>query len=152
VPAEVADATFPARDADAVNHGAIISMDSPAFISAGRSNVHQWVYGGGNNQRWTMTHLGNNQYSIIGVQSGKALDVAGWGTTNGSNVHVWTNGGAANQKWTVTATSGGYYRLTPTHATNMALDVNAASSADGTNVQIWTYGGGNNQQWIFQTP
>jgi endoglucanase len=59
---------------------------------------------------------------------------------------------AANQKWTISATSGGYYRLTPTHATNMALDVNGVSTADGANVQIWTYGGGNNQQWTFQSP
>ena len=82
----------------------------------------------------------------------KALDVNGAGTTNGTNVQIWTYGGGANQKWTISATSGGYYRLTPTHATSMALDVNGASSTDGANVQIWTYGGGNNQQWIFQAP
>jgi endoglucanase len=120
--------------------------------TADGSNVLQWTYGGGNNQRWTLTHLGNNQYSIIGVQSGKALEVSNWGTSNGANVQIWTNGGGTNQKWTVSATSGGYYRLTPTHATNMALDVNGVSTADGANVQIWTYGGGNNQQWTFQSP
>jgi len=116
------------------------------------TNVDQWSYNSGENQKWVVTHLGNNQYSIVGAQSGKALDVNGAGTTNGSNVLIWTYGGAANQKWTVTATSGGYYRLTPTHATNMALDVNGASTTDGANVQIWTYGSGNNQQWAFQAP
>ncbi|HEX2101690.1 MAG TPA: cellulase family glycosylhydrolase [Candidatus Synoicihabitans sp.] len=120
--------------------------------TANGSNVRQWAYNGGNHQRWTLTHLGNNQYSIVGVQSGKALDVSGWGGSNGTNVHIWTYGGGANQKWTLTATRGGYYRLTPTHATNMALDVNGVSSADGANAQIWTYGGGNNQQWTFQVP
>lgn len=124
-------------------------------VGAGRTNgtnVDQWSYGAGENQKWIVTHLGNNQYSIIGAQSGKALDVNGAGTGNGTNVLIWSYAGSANQKWTVTATSGGYYRLTPTHATNMCLDVNGVSSADGANVQIWTYGGGNNQQWIFQAP
>jgi glucuronoarabinoxylan endo-1,4-beta-xylanase len=116
------------------------------------TNVAQWTYWGGQNQRWTVTHLGNNQYSIVGVQSGKALEVAGAGTSNGTNVQIWTNNSAANQKWTVSATSGGYYRLTPTNATNMCLDVSGVSTADGANIQIWTYGGGNNQQWAFQAP
>jgi endoglucanase len=128
------------------------ALDVSGGGTADGSNVIQWTYGGGNNQRWTVTHLGNNQYSIVGVQSGKALEVSNWGGSNGSNVQIWTYGGGTNQKWTVTATSGGYYRLTPTHATSMALDVNGVSTADGANVQIWTYGGGNNQQWAFQTP
>ncbi|HLP26555.1 MAG TPA: cellulase family glycosylhydrolase [Acidobacteriota bacterium] len=128
------------------------ALEVGGFGISNGSNVQQWGYVWGENQRWMVTHLGNNQYSIVGAESGKALDVSGWGTSNGSNVHIWTYGGGANQKWTVTATSGGYYRLTPTHATNMCLDVNGVSSADGANVQIWTYGGGNNQQWTFQAP
>jgi hypothetical protein len=89
------------------------ALDVSGGGTADGSNVIQWTYGGGTNQRWTVTHLGNNQYSIIGVQSGKALEVSNWGTANGSNVQIWTNGGGTNQKWTISATSGGYYRLTP---------------------------------------
>ena len=128
------------------------ALEVGGFSKANGSNVQQWGYAWGENQRWAVTHLGNNQYSIVGAQSGKALDVAGWGTSSGSNVHIWTYGGAANQKWILTATSGGYYRLTPTHATGMCLDVSGYSSNDGANVQIWSYGGGNNQQWAFQAP
>lgn len=128
------------------------ALEVAGFGTANGSNVQQWGYAWGENQRWMVTHLGNNQYSIVGAESAKALDVSGWGTSNGTNVHIWTYGGGANQKWTITATSGGYYRLTPTHATSMCLDVNGVSSADGANVQIWTYGGGNNQQWSFQAP
>jgi endoglucanase len=127
-------------------------LDVDGLRTANGSNVQQWGYWGGENEKWMVTHLGNNQYSIIGAQSNKALDVAGWGSSNGSNVSIWTYGGGANQRWTVTATSGGFYRLTPSHAPNMCLDVSAHSSADGANVQIWTYLGGNNQQWSFQAP
>ena len=128
------------------------ALDVVGWGTTDGTNVDQWTYGGGNNQRWAITHLGNNQYEIVNLNSGKALDVTAAATTNGTNVEQWIYGGGAHQKWTISATSGGYYRLTPTHATSMCLDVNAASTTDGANVQIWTYGGGNNQQWIFQTP
>lgn len=120
--------------------------------TANGANVQQWSYWGGDNQKWTLMHLGNNQYKIIGLQSGKALDVSGAGTGNGTNVQVWAYGAGTNQIWTLTATSGGYYRLTPTHATSQCLDINQVSTADGANAQIWQYLTGTNQQWTFQAP
>lgn len=128
------------------------ALDVAGMGTANGSNVQQWSYWGGENEKWMLRHLGNNQYTIIGTQSGKALDVSGWGAGNGANVHIWSYGGGANQKWTISATNGGYYRLTPTHATAMCLDVSGVSTADQANIQIWTYGGGNNQQWTFQAP
>lgn len=116
------------------------------------ANVIQWAYGGGPNQRWTVTHLGSNVYQIIGVQSGKALEVASTSTANGTNVDVRTYTGANNQRWTISATSGGYFRLTPVSSGGSALDVSGVSTADGANVQQWAWTGANNQQWIFQAP
>jgi Glycosyl hydrolase family 12/Ricin-type beta-trefoil lectin domain-like len=116
------------------------------------SNVGQWAYGGGNNQRWTLTHLGNNVYQIIGVESGKALEVASTSTANGTNVDIRTYNGANNQRWTISATSGGYFRLTPVSSSGSSLDVSGASTADGANVAQWSWSGANNQQFIFQAP
>ena len=107
---------------------------------------------GGAGQKFTVTDRGSSQYSIIGVQSGRAVEVSNWGTANGTKVQLWDYAGGTNQKYTFTATSGGNYRITPTHATGSCLDVNGASTADGALVQLWTYGGGNNQQWAFQAP
>ena len=36
---------------------------------------HQWTYDGGANQKWTVTNTGSGYYKIIGVQSGKSLDI-----------------------------------------------------------------------------
>ncbi|MDQ8202193.1 cellulase family glycosylhydrolase [Pelagicoccus sp. SDUM812003] len=116
------------------------------------SNVQQWGYWWGESQRWVVRHLGNNEYSIIGAQSGKALDVSGWGTDNGTNVHAWTYGGGANQRWIISETSDGYYRLSPSHASDKCLDVNGVSSQDGANAHIWAFGWGANQQWKFEAP
>lgn len=129
-----------------------LALEVAGLATANGSNVEQWGYWGGVNQQWTLTHLGNNVYTITGVQSGRALDVYGWGTANGTNVDIWDSSGGANQQWQISATSNGYYRLTPMNATGSCLDVNGASTSNGANVQIWQYLGGNNQQWTFQAP
>jgi glucuronoarabinoxylan endo-1,4-beta-xylanase len=135
-------------------HATAQAMDASNAATTNGTQIIQWTYGGGNNQRWTVTNRGNNQYSIIGVQSGKAIEVAGGGTGNGSKVQLWTWLNTAHQKFTFTATSGGYYRITPTHsgASGSCLDVSGNSTANGAVVHLWSYGGGNNQQWAFQAP
>lgn len=128
------------------------AMDAAGWGTANGTQIHQWTYGGANNQRWTVTNRGNNQYSIIGVHSGKAIDIAGWNSANGTKVQLWDYTGGTNQKFTFSATDGGYYRITPTHATGSCLDVDGGSTANGALVQLWTYGSGSNQQWVLQTP
>jgi licheninase len=128
------------------------ALDVAGNGTADGTNVHQWTYGGGNNQRWNVTHLGSGQYQIQSVSAGKALDAAAAGTANGTNVHIWTYGGGNNQRWTIASLGSGYYRVSPVHAPALALDVSGPSTADGANVHLWTYGGGTNQQWQFLAP
>src|SRR5688572_29835583 len=128
------------------------AIDASGAGTANGTQIIQWGYGGGNNQRWVVTNRGNNQYSIVGVQGGRAIEVGGGATGNSSKVQLWDYQGTAHQKFTFTATSGGYYRITPTHATGSCLDVANVSTADGAFVHLWTYGGGTNQQWVLQTP
>jgi hypothetical protein len=127
-------------------------MDAYNQETPNGTQIQQWTYWGGAGQKWTVTNRGSDQYSIIGVQSGKAIDVNNWSTANGTKVQLWDYFGGTNQKFTFTATSGGYYRVTPVHATGSCLDVAGISTADGALVHLWTYGGANNQQWSFQAP
>jgi lysophospholipase L1-like esterase len=128
------------------------ALDVAGHGTADNTNVLQWSYGGANNQRWTLTHLGDDVYQITGVESGKALQVTSTSTANGTNVDIGTYTGAANQGWTITATSGGFYRLAPVSSSGSALEVSGNSTANGANVQQWEWTGGTNQQWSFQTP
>ncbi len=90
-------------------------------------------------------------YSFIVQHSGKAIDVAGGGTSNGTNIHQWAYSGSNNnQRFQVTPTDNGYYRISPVVATGQAIDVDGVSTADGANIHTWAYGGGNNQQWRFE--
>jgi endoglucanase len=127
-------------------------MDAYNQGTANGTQIQQWTYWGGAGQRWTVTNRGSDQYSIIGVQSGKAIDVNNWGAANGTKVQLWDYAGGSNQKFTCTATSDGYYRITPGHATGSCLDVAGVSTADGALIHLWSYGGANNQQWSFQAP
>jgi WD40 repeat protein len=99
-----------------------------------------------------LTSLGGNIFKVIGVQSGRSLDIAASGTANGTKVELWDYSGGSNQQMAFSGTDSGYYRITPQNATGSCLDVNGASTADGALVQLWQYLSGNNQQWSPQAP
>ena len=127
------------------------ALDAYGAQTANGTQIIQWGYGGGANQKWTISDDGG-AYKIIGVQSGKCVDINGLGTANGTKVQLWDYVGGSNQKFSITATDSGYYRITPTHATGSCLDVEGVSTADGANVHLWQWLGGSNQQWAPQAP
>ena len=125
-----------------VNRSSGKVLDGANWGTTDGTNVDQWAYSGGNNQRWFVTYLGSGQYMITNVNANKVLDVV----ASTGNVDLWSSNNGTNQKWIATATSGGYYRLSPVSASGSGLDVS------GTNVLITSYTGAANQQWAFQTP
>ncbi|TDB82557.1 right-handed parallel beta-helix repeat-containing protein [Micromonospora sp. KC721] len=76
---------------------------------------------------------------IVGVQSGRCLDVPG--ATNGTQVQLWDCTGAANQTWTQTSS-----KQLMVHGTK-CLDANGQGVSNGTAVIIWDCNGQANQQW-----
>jgi hypothetical protein len=128
------------------------ALDAYGNQTANGTQIIQWTYGGGSNQKWTLTDTGSGNYKIIGVQSGRAVDVSNGGTANGTKVQLWDYVANSAQLYKFTATSGGYYRITPNCATGSCLDVSGVSTADGANVQLWQWLSGNNQQWALQSP
>jgi predicted alpha-1,6-mannanase (GH76 family) len=139
-----------------INRNSGLAVDVKGLGTGNGSIVQQYAYNGGANQQWTVTYLGGGlnggSYKIIGVQSGRALEVAGAGTANGTGIDIYDNTETANQQWMLTATSGGYYRLTPANATSTGLDVQHSATTNSALLEIWGYSGGNSQQWSFQAP
>lgn len=78
------------------------------------------------------------------------MDINASGTANGTKVQLWDYNGGANQKYLISPTSGGYFRVSPTHCTGSCLDVEGVSTTDGAKVHLWQWLNGNNQQWSFQ--
>jgi endoglucanase len=130
------------------------ALDAFGANTTNGTQIIQWTYSGGNNQRWTVANRGGGEYSIIGVQSGRCIDISAAGTGNGTKVQLWDYLGGANQKYFFAPTSSGNYRIQPSHlnAAGSCLDVSGASTADGALVQLWQWLDGNNQQWSFQAP
>ncbi len=82
--------------------------------------------------------------TIVGVGSGRCLDVY-WGRTdNGTPIQLYDCNGSAAQRWTV-ATDG------TVRALGKCLDVKGGGRVNGTLIQLWSCGAGNgNQQWRAQ--
>ncbi|MFB7493774.1 RICIN domain-containing protein [Streptomyces sp. NPDC056161] len=80
--------------------------------------------------------------------TGKCLDVAGAGMTNGTPVQIYTCNGSAAQKWQIWASyDGGYQLLNPN--SGKCLEVLNGSSADGTKIDIRDCGDSTALQWTF---
>lgn len=93
----------------------------------------------GNNQKWKITKVDDQYYSIQPLHAPtKALSVKDGGTANSTPTEIKTYTGANSQKWKINATGDGYYRLVPAHASNRQLDVNGGSSANSTPINIYS--------------
>jgi endoglucanase len=89
-------------------------------------------------------------YQIYSRNSFKALEFAGWGTANQTQADQWDYVVGANQQFKVEDAGGGYYRLTPMHATGKCLEVYGWNTGNGGQVDLWDYTGGANQKWSIQ--
>lgn len=89
-------------------------------------------------------------YQVVNVNSGKCLDDADFGTSNGSVLQQWacSSPASANQSWQFRLTSSGYYQVVTKQAPLVwDVDGGPGATANGANVHLWTYVGGSNQQW-----
>lgn len=85
-------------------------------------------------------------YALVNRNSGKALDVYNFATTDGARITQWTRSSANNQQWQFVDSGSGYYRIKSRHSSKV-LDVLNLSTADGASVVQWADGNGTNQQW-----
>ncbi len=84
---------------------------------------------------------GGTSSAIVGVGSGRCVDVPGSTQTNGTQVQLWDCNAGVNQQWT--PTTAGELRVYG----GDCLDANGQGTSPGTKVDIWTCNGGSNQKW-----
>ncbi|HTN82516.1 MAG TPA: RICIN domain-containing protein, partial [Sorangium sp.] len=87
-------------------------------------------------------------YTLVGVQSGKCVDVAGGSTADAAAMQIATCNGSTRQQFRMESAGGGYYRIRNVNS-NRCLDVAGASTSDGAAVQQYSCWTGENQQWSF---
>ena len=116
--------------------------------TANGSNVHIWKYVNATQQQFNLVYDGKGYYEIIPVNSGKRLDVAGWG--NEANVNQWENNGEnENQKWIIYKNSKGNYNIISKRK-KLYLDAYQSRTSDGTNIEVYEKSGGNGQEFKLE--
>ncbi len=73
--------------------------------NVGTSNgslLQTWTYGGGTNQKWTVTASGTG-FIIVGVGSGKCVDDPNSTSTKGTQMQIWGCDNTPAQVWTLNA-------------------------------------------------
>jgi hypothetical protein len=78
---------------------------------------------------------------IVGVASGRCLDVTSASTSNGTQTELWDCNGGTNQSWTYAAN-----KELVVYG-NKCLDANNQGTSNGTAAIIWDCNGQANQQW-----
>ncbi len=97
----------------------------------------------------TEASVADGTYAFISKNSGKAMDVYGWSTSNGGNIAQWEYWGGACQYFNVSAVSDGYYSIISDYS-GLAFDIDGASTSNGGNLQQWGYGAQDNQLFGFE--
>jgi hypothetical protein len=76
-------------------------------------------------------------YVIVNANSGKALDLYNWITTDGAEFRQWTRADGTNQQFQFVSSGNGYYRLKNRHS-GKVVGVANASTANGAAINQYT--------------
>ena len=123
-----------------------------AIDSAGKygdgSEVIQWGWNGGQNQRWLLTQNSDSSWNIISLSTWEAMDCpAGSGEDNLTMIQ-WRPSRNSNQRWLVDQQSDGTYKIS-NQASGKVLD-GASSTDNGAALVQNSWDGGSNQRWNLQ--
>lgn len=118
------------------NRNSGLYMDVWGSSNTNGANVAQGTYNGGNNQKFTFTHLGDGLYKIVANHSGQSLDINNFNTANGANVEQYPYNATPNQQFVLVSTGDGYFKVIAKHSGKL-VEVAGYSTANGGNVQQW---------------
>ncbi len=133
----VADGTYALKS---VFSGKYADINSASIWSG--ATLVQWSWTGGTNQKFEVTSVGNDYYSIKPKHSGLALS---GGTSSGEIIQT-SYTGANDQQWKFTSIGGGKYTIT-CRSNNLLMDLFYFSMEDDTTIGVWSANNGTNQQW-----
>lgn len=102
--------------------------------AADLARIEQRDYIENQGQEWTVTDLGDGEYSIINIHSGKALDVP-YGVPNpGGPLWQYPYAGNNAQRWIIEYQGLGVYRIKSKLDTSLGMRVKDGSTANGTRI------------------
>ncbi len=127
------------------------ALDLPGSVTTDGIQFQQYTYGGGNNQRFSLTVQSNGNYKITAVHSGDSLAVANGSTADGAAVIQWPFSGGTDQRWKLQATTGSYFKIV-NEKSNKVLGVSGGSTSNGAKTIIWPSNTSTDQEWTLTAP
>ena len=131
----------------ALDNNKVLDIDA-GQISNNKANAQLWELLNGQNQVFTVRHIGNGYYNIICKESGKCLEVDGGNTSAGTNVQQYDGNGTDAQQWVIKETGDGYYNII-SKCNGLYLDVDNCNTNNGTNIKIYSGNASDAQKWRF---
>lgn len=128
------------------NRNSNLYMDVWTASMSNGAGINQGALTSGNNQKFTLTHLGDGMYKIIVNHSGMSMDVNNFNKANGARVEQYPYNATTNQQFILVDAGSGFYKIVARHSGRI-VEVAGASTASGAIVQQWD---NNNQtcgQW-----
>jgi alpha-glucosidase (family GH31 glycosyl hydrolase) len=128
------------------NNGSGLVADVPASSTTVGTQLIQYSYHGGNNQRFQLTAQTDGTYEVRNVGNGLCAGVSGSSMSSGAAVTQQTCNGADNQRWRISGTADAY-ALKAKHS-NLSLAPTGTGSTNGL-VQV-TDTGATLQRWTLR--
>ncbi|OQD43094.1 hypothetical protein BUL40_08370 [Croceivirga radicis] len=106
-------------------------------------NVQQGSYEQASHEQFELIYIGNGQYNLQAVHSGKVVDVANSSTNAGANVIQYRNNGTNAQKWTIVdAGFNSYHIISVLSGYYLGIDATGniiVDNEDGTDIYRWQF-------------
>ncbi|HSV65300.1 MAG TPA: RICIN domain-containing protein [Mycobacteriales bacterium] len=122
----------------------VLNVSGAAYEDGARADLWDWA--NVDQQKFTLTPVGDGYYKILAKHSGKALGIADAGQDNGHPVEQWYWLDYDNQKFRLEPVGGDYYKIIAKHS-GKALTVGNAKTDNGTEIQQWDYEDQSHQKW-----
>ena len=118
------------------------SMDNSTKIDC-------WTNTGSDAQRWIVTNIGNNVYTLTNVASGKLLHVVAT-PADSLIIDQFSDTGSDEIKWIIMKAGQGSYYLKPVSKTGYSLNLHGADTANGAKVDLAKSTTSALQKWSLQ--
>ena len=116
------------------------------------TNVQQWPYNGGSNQRWYINYNGDGTFTLYSeVGNNMVLDINEYDPNNGANVQIFEYNGSTAQRFKIGYTSDMTFVIV-TEASNFEKCITTANSGctQGENVHQYDYSDQWSKEWILE--
>lgn len=131
-------------------YGKYMQINNNANVSDVGAFFELWDIDGDDDQRWTVTHIGDGYYKIISVASGLAV------TAPAEEDHNFTQTayvGAMTQQFQITETGSGTYNIIPRSSSYYLSVGDGIFTSNGRNVELRrSQGGVENEWWLSMLP